>query len=111
MTWPVAEFIGRDLLHVPAPGTRVVRAYGLYAPTKGADLAGCREQLGQGPLATPVVLDWQTAWRQHGGEYPGRCPPCGRLLVGSGLIPRASGPPVGAVWGEQVAGTVREACS
>ena len=35
MTWSVADFIGRYRLHVPAPGTRVVRAYGLYAPTQG----------------------------------------------------------------------------
>ena len=29
MTLPIAEFIGRCLLHVPAPGTRMVRSYGL----------------------------------------------------------------------------------
>jgi hypothetical protein len=103
MPWPMAAFIGRYLRHVPAPGTRMVRAYGLYASTKGDDLAICREQVGQGPVATPVVLDWQTAWRQHGGEHPGRCPRCGRLLVCSGVIPRASGPPAVGALGERVA--------
>jgi hypothetical protein len=35
MTLPMEEFIRRYLLHVPEPGTRVVRSYGLYAPTNG----------------------------------------------------------------------------
>jgi hypothetical protein len=58
MTWPMAEFLRRYLLHVPAPGTRVVRSYGLDAPTKRAALAVFRDQLGQGPVEAPVVLDW-----------------------------------------------------
>ena len=53
MTLPIAAFIGRYLLHVPAPGTRVVRSYGLYAPTKHEALAVCRAQLGQGPVVPP----------------------------------------------------------
>jgi hypothetical protein len=48
MTVPLAERIRRYLLHVPEPGTKVVRCYGLYAPTKGADLARCREPSGKG---------------------------------------------------------------
>jgi Putative transposase/Transposase zinc-binding domain len=103
MTVPVAAFLRRDLPHVLPPGTRVVRAYGVYASSKGDDLAVCREQVGQGPVATPVVPDWQTAWRQHGVEHPGRCPRCGRLLVCSSVIPRASGPPAVDVCGERVA--------
>jgi hypothetical protein len=59
MTLPSAEFIGRSRLHVPAPGTRVVRSYGLYAPTKRETLAVCRRYVGQGPVAVPVVLAWQ----------------------------------------------------
>jgi hypothetical protein len=88
MTLSVAEFIGRYLLHVPAPGTRVVRAYGLYAPTKGEALTAARAQLGQGPVAAPVVLDWQTACSQRGAEHPERCPVCGQRLVCRGMIPR-----------------------
>ena len=61
MTLPIAEFIQRYLSHVPPPGTKVVRGYRLYAPTKRAALARCREQLGQGPVVTAEVLDWQTA--------------------------------------------------
>jgi Putative transposase/Transposase zinc-binding domain len=89
----IEEFIRRYLLHVPAPGTRVVRAYGLYAATKREALAGCRAQLGQGPTAEPVVLDWQTACRDRGDAHPERCPRCGRLLVRLGVILPARSPP------------------
>jgi hypothetical protein len=68
MTLPIREFIGRYLLHVPAPGTRVVRSYGLHAPTKQDTLAVCREHLGQEPMAAPVVLDWQTACQARGAR-------------------------------------------
>jgi hypothetical protein len=91
----IEEFIRRYLVHVPPPGTRVVRAYGLYAPTKGADLARCRGQLGQGPVAQPPVLDWQTACRNRGDDHPERCPVCGRRLVRLGMILPAKIPPPG----------------
>jgi hypothetical protein len=89
----IEEFIRRYLVHVPAPGTRVVRAYGLYAPTQGEALAGCREQLGQGPGEKPGVLDWQMACRDRGDAHPERCPRCGRLLVRLGVILPARIPP------------------
>ena len=66
LTLPLAEFIRRYLVHVPEPGTKVVRCYGLYAPTKHAALAVCRAQLGQGPVVQPPVLDWQTACQPRG---------------------------------------------
>lgn len=100
---PMHEFLRRSLLHVPEPGVRVVRAYGLYAPTRGVALAARRLQLGQAPVAVPVVLDWQTACRARGEAHPEQCPRCGRLLVRRGLIPRASGPPLADGLGEQVA--------
>jgi hypothetical protein len=93
MPLPVAAFIRRSLRHVPTPGSRVVRASGLYAPTKGEALAVCREQVGQGPVAKPVVLDWQTACSQQGTEHPERCPVCGQRLVCRDLIPRRRIPP------------------
>jgi Putative transposase len=89
----IDEFIRRYLVHVPPPGTRVVRAYGLYAPTKREALASCREQLGQSPMVEPVVLDWQTACRERGEAHPERCPRCGRLLVRLGVILPARIPP------------------
>jgi Putative transposase len=91
----IDEFLRRYLVHVPPPGTRVVRAYGLYAPTKGADLARCRGQLGQGPVAQPPVLGWQTACRNRGDDHPERCPVCGCLLVRLGVILPARIPPPG----------------
>jgi Putative transposase len=88
MPWSVAECIGRYLRHVPAPGTRVVRAYGRYAAPQGEALTGARTQLGQGPVTAPVVLDWQTACRQRGAAHPACCPICGQRLVCRGMSPR-----------------------
>jgi Putative transposase/Transposase zinc-binding domain len=93
MTLPIEEFIRRYLQHVPEPGTRVVRGYGLYAPTKGEALAVCRAQLGQRPVEKPGVLDWQMACRDRGDAHPERCPRCGRLLVRLGVILPARIPP------------------
>ncbi|MGH8068882.1 MAG: IS91 family transposase [Candidatus Entotheonellia bacterium] len=95
MTVPIAEFLRRYLVHVPAPGTTIVRCYGLYAPTKGADLARGRGPLGQGTVVQPPVLDWQTACQDRGDEHPERCPGCGRLLVCLGVILPARIPPPG----------------
>jgi hypothetical protein len=103
LTLPLAEFIRRYLLHVPEPGTKVVRCYGLYAPTKYEALAVCRAQLGQAPVEAPERLDWQRACQARGEDHPERCPRCGRLLIRLGLIPRASGPPLGDRSGEWVA--------
>lgn len=103
MTLPIAEFIRRYLGHVPQPGTKVVRGYGLYAPSTWVAVARCREQLGQGPVVRAAVLAWQTACSQRGEDHPERCPVCGRLLVCSGVIPRSSGPPAVAMLEESVA--------
>jgi hypothetical protein len=89
----IEEFIRRYLVHVPPPGTQVVRSYGLYAATKREALAGCRAQLGQEPMAALVILDWQTACRERGDAHPERCPRCGRLLVRLGVILPARIPP------------------
>jgi hypothetical protein len=89
----IDECIRRYLVPVPPPGTRVVRAYGWYAATKRAALAGCRAQLGQEPMAEPVVLDWQTACRERGDAHPERGPRCGRLLVRLGVSLPARIPP------------------
>jgi hypothetical protein len=103
LTLPLAEFIRRYLLHVPEPGTKVVRCYGLYAPTKREALAVCRAQLGQGPVVEPSVLDWQTACQDRGDDHPERCPVCGRQLVCFGVILPARIPPPSAIPWEVVA--------
>jgi Putative transposase/Transposase zinc-binding domain len=103
MTVPMEEFIRRYLVHVPEPGTRVVRSYGLYAPTKREALAVCRAHLGQGPVVPPAVLDWQTACQDRGDAHPERCPRCGRQLVCLGVILPARIPPPRAIPWEVVA--------
>jgi len=108
ITFSIAEFIRRYLMHVPEPGTKVVRCYGLYAPSKCAALAVCRVQLGQEPVVQPPVLDWQTACQDRGDDHPERCPVCGRRLIRRGLILPASRPPPDARPGEAVACTAGE---
>jgi len=83
----VEDFLRRWLLHVPPPGLQVVRAYGLYAPTKRAALARCRQLLGQAPLDTPPALDWQTYCAQRGERHPECCPVCGQRLIRREVIP------------------------
>ena len=95
MTLPIAEFIGRYLRHVPEPGTRVVRSYGLYAPSQEEAVAVCRAQLGQEPVATPALLSWQTFCQERGDAHPERCPLCGRRLIRRGVVPRSRIPPPG----------------
>lgn len=97
ITFPLEEFIRRYLGHVPQPGTRVVRSYGLYAPTKRAALAGGRAQLGQGPVVPPAVLAWQTAGQARGADHPERCQVCGRRLVCLSVILPARIPPPSAI--------------
>lgn len=43
-------FVPRYLLHVPEPGTQVVRSWGLYAAQCKNELERCREFLGQEPI-------------------------------------------------------------
>jgi hypothetical protein len=93
ITLAVADFLQRWLLHVPVPQTRVVRSYGLYHVTQAAALAVCRATLGQPPVETPAVLDWQTVCAQRGDLHPESCPTCGQLLVCTGVIPRGGAPP------------------
>jgi hypothetical protein len=102
ITLSVVDFLQRWLLHVPVPQTRVVRAYGLYQPTQAEAFAICRAALGQPPVATPVVLDWQTVCAQRGEQHPERCPACGQLLVCTGVVPRGGAPPPGLA-GERAA--------
>jgi hypothetical protein len=101
MRLPIAQFIGRFLLHVPPPGAIRVRAWGLYAHSKAGDLALCREQLGQPQPEEPEFLDWQTCCAQRGTEHPERCPVCGKLLVFKAFIPRCGpSPPMETASGE-----------
>jgi hypothetical protein len=95
LTFSVADFLQRWLLHVPVPQMRVVRSYGLSQPTQAAALAVCRAALGPPPVETPVALDWQTVCAQRGDLHPECCPTCGPFLVCTGVIPRGGAPPPG----------------
>jgi hypothetical protein len=81
MTLPVSEFIQRYLLHVPEPHTKVVRSWGLYAPTAKKELNHCRFLLGQPALKDMEEIDWQDYCGSKGDEHPELCPVCGSRLV------------------------------
>jgi hypothetical protein len=103
MRLPLDQFLARWLRHVPPPHAVLVRCWGLYAHTQGDELARCRQQLGQGPIETPVPLDGPHD-RQGWGEAPPECcPVCGQRLVGTALLPRAGVPPPAETGWEQVA--------
>ena len=92
----VEDFLQRWLLHVPPPGLQVVRAYGLYAPTKRVALAQGRQALGQAPVTVPPTLDWQTYCAQRGAQHPECCPVCGQRLIRTATVaPQRPPRPVG----------------
>ena len=80
------DFLQRLLLHVPEPGRKVVRSYGLYAGSRRKDLDRCREMLGQEPVQEPEVRDWQECMAKFGDKDHSRCPVCGARLVKQRLI-------------------------
>jgi hypothetical protein len=88
LTFPLSDFLQRVLQPVPPPGTQVVRAWGVSQPRQAKPLAVCRTQGGQPPVVLPVRLDWQTVCAQRGDGHPERGPPCGQLLVCTGIVPR-----------------------
>jgi hypothetical protein len=76
MTLPVDQFLQRYLLHVPAPHTKIVRYYGLYATTATDELALCRSSLGECPPDREEI-----EWQPPRTVYPDCCPVCGRPFV------------------------------
>ncbi|MBA4417768.1 MAG: IS91 family transposase [Syntrophus sp. (in: bacteria)] len=82
------DFIKRYLLHVPAPFTKVVRYYGLYAPSAHKELTFCRTLFNQDVLEEPEYLDWQSYCEKKGDDHPERCPVCGSRLIRMMDIPR-----------------------
>jgi hypothetical protein len=103
MRLPLEQFIGRLLLHVPPVGAVRVRCWGLYAHSQGAELALCRQQVGQGPVEAPALLESPRDGKGWGEESPERCPVCGQLLVCVALVPRAGAPPPAQTAWEHVA--------
>jgi hypothetical protein len=89
-TMPLAahDFIKRYLLHIPAPYTKVVRYYGLYAPQARKELTFCRTLFNQDALQEPESIDWQSYCEKKGDDHPERCPVCGSRLIRMTDIPR-----------------------
>lgn len=81
MKLPAWEFMRRILEHVPEKGYRVVRYYGLYAPSHKGRLAQCRGWLGMLPYVAPapLTLAGYLAQRQL-APSPTHCPVCGQAL-------------------------------
>lgn len=75
------DFVRRVLMHVPEPGQKVVRSYGIFAGSRRADLNRCREMLGQGPVQETEVRTWQECVTKLGDKDPSRCPVCGARLI------------------------------
>jgi len=75
------EFIRRFLLHVPKPGLKVVRYYGLYASCKREELNQCRKELGQTEVKEPEKIEWQEYCKEKGMDHPESCPVCGKDLI------------------------------
>lgn len=75
MTLSISDFLQRYLLHVPAAHTRIVRYYGLYAPTATEELQYCRSLCTEHPEPEEPVRQPP----QH--VYPERCPVCGRPFI------------------------------
>jgi hypothetical protein len=88
ITLPAYQFIQRYLLHVPHPYTKIVRYYGIYAPTAKDELTLCRNIFGQEPIKEAEVIDWQNYCEKKGDDHPERCPVCGSRLIRFMDIPR-----------------------
>jgi hypothetical protein len=89
-------FIQRLLSHVPAKGTHVVRAYGLFHPNCRGKLDDARAQLDQPayepltelPPAHELLLRMFPDWAGN------RCPRCGAVLQTVYVSHRAQAPPL-----------------
>lgn len=75
------DFVKRVLMHVPEPGQKVVRSYGIFAGSRRAGLNRCRDLLGQGPMEEPEFLGWQECVAKFGDKDPSRCPVCGARMI------------------------------
>ncbi len=103
MRLAVGEFLGRLLQHVPPPGMKMVRSYGLYAPMSRELLEQARGAIEPGP-------EWAEARRRIGSRHRGpqadrgqRCPVCGLALVVVAGSERSGIPPPGLAVGRSLA--------
>ncbi len=94
LTLKIAEFLRRLALHIPLPGMRVVRSYGLYHHTHREKLEQARELLdgvGGGTAADHDVADGASAPEESTEELELlRCPICQRELVRGEELPHGT---------------------
>lgn len=96
----VEEFLSRLALHVPPPGMKMVRSYGLYAHTCRDELELARAQIEPSAAWKTARQRFEKSHRQKPSRQP-QCPICGEQLIvvvadaplGNGLPP----PNLGAV--------------
>jgi hypothetical protein len=92
---PAETFLARLLSHVPAKGTHLVRAYGLFHPASRAKLDAARAHLDQ-PAYTPLteLPHAQELLERMFPDWAGiRCPRCGAVLRTVAVFPRSQAPP------------------
>jgi len=76
----VEEFLSRLALHIPPPGMKMVRSYGLYAHTSRDELELAREQIEPSPEWKEARQRFETSNRQRPSRQP-KCPVCGEQLI------------------------------
>ena len=91
-TFTAQRFIHQLLWHVPTHGKRVVRSYGLYAPSCLKKLNAARAIHKQEPTKTPVKMTWQEYLESQGYKEHGLCPECKKALIVVDTIPRTRDP-------------------
>jgi hypothetical protein len=91
MTLPMAEFLSRFFSHIPPPGLKVVRGYGLYSRTSQKSLAQCREELGG--AAGQDLPPPRAPADSSKAEPVSTCPVCGRSLIRASLPRQGRSPP------------------
>jgi hypothetical protein len=79
---PVAQFIGRFLLHVLPPGFKRIRHYGMLASVhKHQQLARCRQALDVPEPVAAVVETVDAFLRRVTGRELACCPHCGQQAM------------------------------
>ena len=75
------DFLSRILQHVPPPGLRCFRAYGIYYRGNRHLLDISRAHFGQGPVRDPEFLPFEQFLARKGAAKDFTCPECGGPAV------------------------------
>jgi hypothetical protein len=88
-----AQFLRRLLEHIPEKNFRLLRYYGLFAPSHRKQLAQVRRWLGMPPHRTPVKLTLEAYLARFQIEPLTHCPICGEPLIRCEIPPLTEGVP------------------